>query len=239
LKLPAGKQRSTGNVLLVNLHLINDVPDGLTRRARSFVGAHGIKVDTKPVEQHRQWWLEREIPAAVIDRMAAYQERWGGLLLPPASQYDGGPKYLDPDSPEGSPSEGWWFEAGMQRTAVPFSFMIGPAGEFGIHADRWVPLHATVEGWVESLALTHHASMWAEQVTKVTGDDVDRIALDAYEPVREAMGLADTWWRGADSLVVIYSGEAECLSLPRARTALIYSGLDKWGLWGGVEDGDV
>jgi hypothetical protein len=76
----------------VNLHLINDVPDGLTRRAQNFVGVHGIKVNIRPVEQHRQWWLEREIPASVVDRMAAFQERWGGLLLPPASQYDGGPK---------------------------------------------------------------------------------------------------------------------------------------------------
>ncbi|MPY58200.1 hypothetical protein FNH08_13770 [Streptomyces spongiae] len=222
----------------MNLHLINDVPDGLTRRARSYVSAHGIKVDTRFVAEHRQWWLEHEVPAAVIDRMAAYQERWGGLLLPPASQYDGGPKYLDPDSPEGSPAEGWWFEAGMQRTAVPYSFMIGPDGEFGIHGPRWTPLHATVEGWVESLALAHHASMWAKQITKVTGDDVDGIALADYEPVREVMGLADTWWRGVDSLVAMYSGEAECFSSPNGRTALIYSGLDEWGLRGGVEDGD-
>ncbi|MFC8826758.1 hypothetical protein ACFT9I_15600 [Streptomyces sp. NPDC057137] len=222
----------------MKLHLINDVPEGLTRRAQSFVSAHGIKVDIRPVEEYRQWWLERHIPAAVIDRMAAYQQRWGGLLLPPASQYDGGPKFLDPDSPEGSFSEGWWFEAGMQRTAVPFSFMIGPGGEFGIHAGRWTPLHASVEGWVESLALTHHASMWAKQITKVTGDDVDRIALDDYEPVREVMGLADAWWRGTDSLVAVYSGEAVSLSFPRARTALIYSGLDEWGLHGGVDSSD-
>ncbi|MEU3344061.1 hypothetical protein ABZ723_03460 [Streptomyces sp. NPDC006700] len=58
----------------MNLHLINDVPDGLTRRARSFVSAHGVKVDVRPVEGNRQWWLERDIPAVVIDRMAAYQE---------------------------------------------------------------------------------------------------------------------------------------------------------------------
>ncbi|WP_348652175.1 hypothetical protein [Streptomyces sp. 71268] len=192
----------------MNLHLVNDLPDGLTRRARSFVGTHGIKVDAKQLEQHRQWWLDREVPASVIDRMAAFQERWGGLLLPPAAQYDGGPKCFDADSPTGTMSEVWWFEAGTQRTAVPFSFMIGPAGEFGIHADRWTPLHATVEGWVESLALSHHAFMWAKQITKVTGDDVDRIKLDAYEPVPEVMGLTDTWWRGTDSLVAIYSGEA-------------------------------
>ncbi|MEV7783370.1 hypothetical protein [Kitasatospora sp. NPDC088351] len=221
----------------MNLNLFNDVPDGLTQRARSFVRAHGVKVDVQSVEEHRQWWLERDIPAAVIDRMAAYQERWGGLVLPPAPKYDGGPRYLEADSPEGSPSEGWWFEAGMQRTAVPFSFMIGPSGEFGIHTGQWAPLHATVEGWVESLALAHHASMWAKKIVMVNGDDVDGIVLDGYEPVHEVMGVADTWWRGADSLVAIYSGEAEAVSFPQGRAAMIYSGLDEWGLRGGVKDG--
>ncbi|MFZ4278131.1 hypothetical protein ACOZFM_36105 [Streptomyces arboris] len=219
----------------MNVRLINDVPDGLTPRARSFVGTHGVKVDVRPVEGHRQWWLERGIPAAVIDRMAAYHERWGGLLLPPAPQYDGGPRYLDPDSPE-EDSSGWWFEAGTQRTAVPYSFMIGPSGEFGIEAGGWVPLHATIEGWVESIALAHHASKWAKQVTKLVGDDVDGIELNGYEPVREVMGLADTWWRGPDSLVSLYSGEALSLDFPRGRVAVIYSGLDGWGLRGGVDD---
>jgi hypothetical protein len=220
----------------VNLNLFDDVPGGLTRRARSFVGSHGVRVDVLSIEKHRQWWLERDVPAAVIDRMAAYQARWGGLVLPPAPEYDGGPRYLEADSPEGSVSEGWWFEAGVQRTAVPFSFSIGPSGEFGIHAGQWVPLHSTVEGWVESLALAHHASVWAEKIVTVSGDDVDGIVLDGYEPVHEVKGVADTWWRGADSLVAIYSGEAEALSFPRGRTARIYSGLDEWGLRGGVKD---
>ncbi|MEU7301695.1 hypothetical protein [Streptomyces sp. NPDC007206] len=213
--------------------LLRDVPDGLTRRARGFVGTHGATVDVRPVESHRQWWLERDVPAAVIDRMAAYQRRWGGLLLPPAPQYDGGPRYLEPDAPEGSDSEGWWFEAGTQRTAVPYSFMIGPSGEFGIHANRWVPLHATVEGWGESLALAHHASRWARQITALVGDDADGVERDGCEPVAEVRGLADTWWRGADSLVALYTGEAEALDFPRGRVAVIYSGLDDWGLRGG------
>lgn len=216
----------------MNLDLYNDVPDGLTLTARTFVSSHGIKVDTKSIEEHRGWWLEREIPAAVVDRMAAFQQRWGGLVLPPGPQYEGGPKYFHPDVPEGSPSGGWLFEAGDQRTSVPYSFMIGPADEFGIHGDQWTPLHASVEGWVESLALAHHASLRAKQITKVTGDDVDSIALADYEPVREVQGLADTWWRGADSLVAIYSGKAKCLSFPAARTAWIYSGLDEFGLGG-------
>jgi hypothetical protein len=216
----------------VSVHLIDDVPEGLTRRARSFIGTHGVKVDVRPVEENRQWWLERDVPAAVIDRMAAYQQRWGGLLLPPAPWYDGGPKYLDPDSPE-SDSAGWWFEAGMQRTAVPYGFMISPSGDFGVHAGKWAPLHATVEGWVESLALAYHASEWAKQITRLVGDAVDGIELDGYEPVREVMGLADTWWRGPDSLVALYTGEATALEFPRARTALV-----DWGLRGGVDPVD-
>lgn len=167
--------------------------------------------------------------------MAAYQDRWGGLLLPPAPQYDGGPKYLDPDSPE-EDSAGWWFEAGMQRTAAPYSFMISPSGEFGMQAEEWAPLHATIEGWVESVALAHHASGWAKQVTKLVGEDVASIDLTGYVQVREVMGLTDTWWRGQDALIALYSGEAAALNFPRGRTAVIYSGLDEWGLRGGADD---
>ncbi|MFI8100602.1 hypothetical protein [Streptomyces sp. NPDC086023] len=214
---------------------VDRIPDGLTRRARAFVGTHGVRVAVRPVEDHRQWWLERDVPAAVIDLMAAFQARWGGLLLPPAPQYDGGPRHLDPDSPEQDPA-GWWFEAGAQRTAVPYAFLVGPSGEFGIQGYEWAPLHATVEGWVESLALAHHASLGAKQITRLVGDDVDGIDLSRYEPVREVRGLADTWWRGPDSLVSVYSGEATAMASPRGRAALVYSGLDDWGLRGGVDD---
>lgn len=220
----------------MNLHLINDLPDGLTRRARTFVGTHGVKVDVRPVEGNREWWLARDVSPAVIDRMSAYQDRWGGLLLPPGPAYDGGPKFLDPDSPE-EDSAGWWFEAGMQRTAVPYSFMISPSGEFGIHAARWAPLHATIGGWVESVALAHHASMWAKHVTKLVGEDADSVDLTGYVPVREVVGLTDTWWRGPETLIALYRGEAAALNFPAGRIALIYSGLDEWGLRGGVEDG--
>lgn len=215
----------------MDLYLV-EAPEGLTRRARSFLHAHGLRVDSLKVDQHRQRWLGLGIPEAEIDRVAAYEARWGGLALPPAPHYDGGPRILCPDTPEGSPTEGWWFDAGPQRTAVPYSFMIGPNGEFGVHGDRWVPLHATVEGWVESVALAHHASMWAQKITKVTGDGVDTLHLKAHAAVPEIAGLADTWWRDRDSLMAIYKGEAECLSAPNCRTAFIYSGLNDWGLHG-------
>lgn len=222
----------------MNLNLSNDAREGLTQRARSFIGSHCVRVDVRPREQQRQAWLEFGIPAEEIDRVVAFQRRWGGLVLPPYPCYEGGPSYLDPDVPvrSGDEDEGWWFAAGDQRCSVPFSFMIGPGGEFGLHSDRWTPLHETIEGWMESLALAHHAASWAKCITKVTGDEVEAIALDGYQPVREVRGLADTWWRGADSLVAIYNGEADCLSAPWSRTVLIYSGLDEWGLRGGVDD---
>ncbi|WP_250002119.1 hypothetical protein [Actinoplanes sp. M2I2] len=227
----------------MKLNLFHHVPDGLTRRARSLVVAHGVQADLPDLEQHRSAWLESGIPAAEIDRAVAFQRRWGGLVLPPAPQYDGGPRYFQADTPDSSPTEaadgspvpGWWFEAGQQRTAVPYSFMIGPTGEFGIHdGRRWVPLHASIEGWIESLALAHHAANWAKQITKVTGEALDHLELRDFEPVAEVRGLADVWWRGTDSLIAIYSGEFRCLGAPVNRTGLIYSGLDEWGLSGGV-----
>ncbi|MFJ8784315.1 hypothetical protein [Streptomyces sp. NPDC102476] len=81
--------------------------------------------------------------------------------------------------------------------------------------------------------------MWAQQVTRVTGDRVDEIALDGFEPVAEVRGMTDNWWRGNDSLVALYAGEAESLSAPSCRTMLIYSGLDDWGLYGGVRSLDT
>ena len=75
---------TASSVPRVKLNLVNNVPDGLTRRARTFVGVHGVRADVRPVAEHRQWWLDRGVPSAAIDRMTAFEERWGGLLLPPA-----------------------------------------------------------------------------------------------------------------------------------------------------------
>ncbi|MGW7528482.1 hypothetical protein [Streptomyces sp. NPDC054783] len=72
----------------------------------------------------------------------------------------------------------------------------------------------------------------AKRVTELVGDDVDGIELNGYEPVREE----DTWWRGPESLVALYSGEAASMPFPGGRIALIYCGLDDWGLGGGVDD---
>ncbi|GAB3140836.1 hypothetical protein GCM10027161_27250 [Microbispora hainanensis] len=61
-----------------------------------------------------------------------------------------------------------------------------------MYGSRWVPLHATVEGWVESVALTYHASSYAKKIVKVTADEVEAIRLEEHEPVLEVAGLADS-----------------------------------------------
>ncbi|MFF0752980.1 hypothetical protein [Streptomyces sp. NPDC004267] len=94
-------------------------------------------------------------------------------------------------------------------------------------------LHAGTEGWVESLAPAGHARRWAETVTRIRGTDVDDLNLEGYEPVPEVLGLTDTWWRGEDSLIALYRGEAAAMEAPRCLEAHIYGGLDDWGVHGG------
>ncbi|MET4927043.1 hypothetical protein P3L51_32605 [Streptomyces sp. PSRA5] len=207
------------------------IPEGITRRAKYFIGSHGYWMGRADIEQHRARWVKHGIPEDQIDRVFAYEAVWGGLALPPSPHYDGGPRTLSGDVPEG-PAPDWHFEAGLQRTALPYSFVIGPRGEFGLHAGDWVPLHATVAGWVEALALAAHARSCARTTMTLTGDAVDDLELDRFEAVPEVAGLADTWWRGADSLIAIYRGEAEVMNAPQCRTATIYAGLDEWGLRG-------
>lgn len=136
----------------------------------------------------------------------------------------------------------WEVPEGLSKRARSFlrvhairveSLVIGPGGEFGLRFSRWVPLQASIEGWVESVALSYHAAMWAEKITKVQGAAVDELSLDGFEQIPEVAGLADTWWRGEDSLVAIYRGEAECFSGVRYQKAYVYSGLSDWGLHGG------
>ncbi|WP_327150771.1 hypothetical protein [Nocardia sp. NBC_01329] len=207
-------------------------PESLSRRARYFVETHGMRLPCRDLRPYRDVWLDNGIPAAEIDRAVAFQEVWGGLALPPAPAYEGGPRVLEADAPETLVTDGWHFPAGDCRVSMAYGFMIGPGGEFGIDADHWTPLHAGTQGWVEALALAHHAGHWARTVTKIKGDAVEEVNLDGFEPVPEVQGLADTWWRGKDSLIAIYRGEAVGLAAPHCREAHIYGGLDAWGLGG-------
>jgi hypothetical protein len=176
-------------------------------------------------QQIRDHWTRHGIPPAVIERMAAFEDRWGGLLLPPALRYNGGPKFFRTDLPEPTPDGGWCFEAGGQRASVPYGFRIGANDEFGIHGDTWTPLHASVEGWVEALALAYTARHWAPNIKTIEGPAVDDINLTGMQPVPEVAGLGDTWWRGEDTMIAIYRGEALALGLRAPQHATIYADI--------------
>ncbi|WP_418961266.1 hypothetical protein [Streptomyces tritici] len=208
-------------------------PTGLTRRAKLFVEVEGIRVRQPDIEGYRSAWVEHGVPATEIDRAVAFEDRWGGLALPPAPFYESGPRVLGADVPEGSAAEGWWIPAGDCRVSLAYGFMIGPGDEFGIHGYHWAPLHASTEGWVESLALASHARRWAKTITRITGEAVDSLDLEGYEPVPEVRGVTDTWWRGEDSLIALYRGEAVAMDAPGCLEAHVYGGLDEWGLRGG------
>ena len=212
-----------------------DAQEGLSRLARSFLRIHGVRLPPRSIEQYRERWLAHGIPPGEIDRASDFEARWGGFVLPPSRVYEGGPRYFGVDFPEPSPDgAGWCFEAGDQRASVPFGFVIGPHGEFGLRAfAAWTPLYASIEGWVEALALDRHATLWAENVRQVKGPAVEALDLDGFEPVTEVGGITDQWWRGPDSLIAIHRGEAECLDHVGSLRAFVYSGLDEWGLTGG------
>ena len=61
---------------------------------------------------------------------------------------------------------------------------------------------------MESLSLATHAARWAWAVTRITGEAVESLGLGGCEPVPEVQGMTGTWWRGEDSLIAVYRGEA-------------------------------
>lgn len=110
--------------------LTASAPEGPSRRARYFVEVHGLRVPQPDIRLHRDAWLRHGTPAAEIGRAVAFQDRWGGLALPPAPAYGGGPRILHADVPEGSAADGWLFPAGDERVSMAYGFMIGPGGVF-------------------------------------------------------------------------------------------------------------
>lgn len=110
-------------------------------------------------------------PAAIaeIEGAAAFQDRWGGLALPPARSTGAVRRILNAEGPEGSAAEGRLSTAGSCRVSMAYGFMIGPNGACGIDAYRRAPLPAGPDGWVESLAPAAHAGRRAKTVTKIKG----------------------------------------------------------------------
>ncbi|MEU7823494.1 hypothetical protein [Catellatospora sp. NPDC049133] len=209
------------------LHVL-DARRGLTLRARAYLAAYGVRREVWSPEQHRRHWHRYHRPAAAIEHLAAYQGRWGGLELPPTPEYEGGPHVLDADDPTVEEGRGACFTAGRPRSASAYGFMVDGDGRFGIVADgTWVPLHGSVEGWVESIALRHLADRMPAEVALATGARLDglpeRLRL---RPVTEVAGAADGWWRGEDTLLAIYRGEARLFDNVQYQTAYLYTGVD-------------
>lgn len=189
---------------------VTDDPSGLSPRARRFVQVHGARIETWTAEQHRQHWTQLGRPAAAVEQLVAFQQRWGGLVLPPAAHYEGGPKVLDADDPDVE-DDGLVFSAGYPRCSVPYSYAVDVNGRFGICGEgSWVPLHASIEGWVEALALTYQAREDARTVRRVIGPAADDLiaGVETEMPVGDVAGIADNWWQQRDSLVAVFRGEA-------------------------------
>jgi hypothetical protein len=132
-----------------------------------------------------------------------------------------------PERQDAFPNPGWCFDAGPQRTAVPYSFLIGPDGTFGIAGgddEHWVPLHGSIDGWVESLAMAYTAAEIADTVTRLTGEAVDRLDLTTMQPVAQVEGITNGWWYRPGSLAAVYAGESELFGRPSYRTAFLYTG---------------
>jgi hypothetical protein len=196
----------------------------MTRRARSFVGTHGHRLGGGMSDVVRRHWQQHGIPAAVIEQMVVFETQWGGLLLPPAPQYDGGPKLFRSDMPEVTTTGQWWFDAGGQRCSMAYSFCVGPHGEFAIDDGRSkAVLHESVAGWVEALALAYSAAFWAPRITTVRGTAVDGLNLSGMERFAEVAGASDTWWRDEETVVAVYRGEAQLFGDPALQVGTIYS----------------
>lgn len=206
-------------------HVLDD-PSGLSPRARRFVQANGVRTSTWPVERHRRHWTDLGRPPAAIDQLIAHQQRWGGLVLPPAAAYEGGPLDLDADDPDHD-DDGLVFTVGRPRYAVPYTFAVDEGGRFGICGSDypWVPLHACIDGWVESLALTYTARETARLVRRIVGGGADDLltSMAGHPPIAAVAGLADNWWQLPDGLLSITRGESLFFG-GHLTTALRYEG---------------
>ncbi len=101
-------------------------------------------------------------------------------------------------------------------------------GKFGICGSGypWVPLHASIDGWVESLALLYAARNTAAQVRRVAGEEADRLIekLADQPPIAAVAGLADNWWQLPEALVSVARGESLLFGKGVRPSVLIYEG---------------
>lgn len=85
-----------------------------------------------------------------------------------------------------------------------------------------MPLHGSVDGWVDSVALAHAALENAESVTRLTGAEVDKLDMNSMDPVESIQGISNNWWHRPGLLLAVYAGESIYFDIPDYRTAFLY-----------------
>jgi hypothetical protein len=206
-------------------HVLDD-PSGLSLRARRFLANRAKREEAPSAADHREHWRSQELPEAAVELAAGFQDRWGGLALPPIRHYDGGPAFLTADLPGRVDGVGWRIAAGRPRVPVGYRYYVDEAGRFGIESTtggRRVPLHGSVAAWVEACALEDAATGWdlvarrRGEVREIVTGWVPRVGPLTQVP--EVAGLADSWWRGDGVMVWICAGAAALAAGRRAVVA--------------------
>ena len=213
-----------------------DLPDGvLSRRALSFVRAHGQRVTSNRVQRSAAQWIEQGFDEALVLRAVDYERRWGDLYLPPSILFNGGPKYLGPDLLAGNWSDGGYVEAGAARFSVFYDFLLGPDGAFGVGDTEFIPLYASVEGWIESLALEYEIRSVAKEMRKLEGSEVSSLDLSAMSSFPRVSGLSESWLMDAERVVFVSRGIGLISGHPEDLVAIVYSGIPdreaNLGMW--------
>ena len=111
---------------------------------------------------------------------------------------------------------------------MPYGFAVDKDGRFGICGSGypWVTLHASIDGWVEGLALTYTARQDARLIRRITGTEADDLIASLAEqpPIAAVAGLADNWWRLPGKLVSVANGESLFFGGRLTSSILVYEG---------------
>jgi len=215
---------------------VMDLPEGvLSPRALSFVRAHGQRKPSNRAQRSAAQWIEQGLDQDLVQRAIDYERRWGDLYLPPSVFYNGGPKYLGPDLLVGRWSDGGYLEAGPARFSVFYDFLLGPDGAFGVGDIEFVPLYASVEGWIESLALENEIRSAANEIRKLRGSEISSLDFSTMSPFPGVSGISESWLIDDERIVFVSRGISFISGHPDDVVAIVYSGIPDreaiLGLW--------
>jgi hypothetical protein len=177
------------------------------------------------VQRSAAQWIAQGLDEALVQRAADYERRWGDLYLPPSMFFNGGPRYLGPDVLAGRWSDGGYIEAGPARYSVSYDFLLAADGTFGVADIEFVPLYASVEDWIESLALEHEVRRLATEARTFTGPEVPSLDLATMSPFPGVSGLSESWLIDAERVVFVSRGMSLVSHYPDDVVAVVYSGI--------------